>query len=86
MERDKNELLKKYFGVIGKVEELGIKFEEKGYSDEQVTDIISLLAQEVPGIFFSEEDLKVIVHELQLKEMTFDEIEEEVERNKNFKL
>ena len=47
---DKNELLDKYFGVIGKIEDIGEIFEEKGYNAEQVTDIIAVLVQEEPAI------------------------------------
>ena len=80
---DKNELLDKYFGVIGKIEDIGEIFEEKGYNAEQVTDIIAVLVQEVPAVVFGKDDLEKIIHELEVRQMSFEEIETAVEKNKN---
>ena len=80
---DKNELLDKYFGVIGKIEDIGEIFEEKGYNAEQVTDIITVLVQEVPAVVFGKDDLEKIIHELEVRQMSFEEIETAVEKNKN---
>jgi len=80
---DKNELLDKYFGVIGKIEDIGEIFEEKGYNAEQVTDIITVLVQEVPTVVFGKDDLEKIIHELEVRQMSFEEIETAVEKNKN---
>ena len=69
---EKNELLDKYFGVIGKIEDIGELFAEKGYTEEQVTEIITVLVQEVPAVVFGKDDLGKIIHELEVRQMSFE--------------
>ncbi len=67
---DENE--KKYYRILGDIEKLMDKFRDKGYTQEQLDDILLTLVNNVPSMLLGDDVVKEIA---QRDNLSFDEMD-----------